>query len=331
METLPISLLRHRSRRRRCLGILALTALIGAVRSGFAADAASEMAGFSVFNQVDLGQLKGEAKAVRGGPMNTARDLAVETCWVASGTPAQQLQALQRVNPAAQAEQKIYLHGNGSNFARLAQAPSNAAVQWLANATLSKSTELQISRSEAARLPAGSGGGFAGPVANFWTGVLTARAAAGPFNQPPYDHTGQAIKGGDEISAMLRQQGKIQKQFSGLISGKGEPYWELLEVDNKAVLTLGASFNRQTGGGSIQAADVLYYASGGYYAAVTLHQMWPVQVDGQPATLIWRGDMISSAEVGDLRGMERMGAESSMMKDVSKAVRLFRRDISGSR
>jgi hypothetical protein len=41
--------------------------------------------------------------------------------------------------------------------------------------------------------------------------------------------------------------------------------------------------------------------------------------------------MISASEIGDLRGVERLGAESSLMRDVSKAVRLFRRDSAGSR
>jgi hypothetical protein len=50
-----------------------------------------------------------------------------------------------------------------------------------------------------------------------------------------------------------------------------------------------------------------------------------------PSTLVWRGDMISAAAIGDLRGVERLGAESSMMRDVSRAVRLFRRDSGGNR
>jgi hypothetical protein len=57
--------------------------------------------------------------------------------------------------------------------------------------------------------------------------------------------------------------------------------------------------------------------------------MWPVDVGGKPSTLVWRGDMTSSAEIGDLRGMERMGSESSLMKDVGRAIRLFRKDTAG--
>jgi hypothetical protein len=315
---------------RRARTVVLAAALLAGIPSVYG-DALSELASFSVFEKPDLAQLKGEAKAVRGPQMSTPRFLTVQTSWVSPGTPQQNVEAMNRWNPAAHSELKVYLHSSGSNFSRLAQAPDNAGVQALVQATLSKSTDLQISKQEAAKLPSGGGNAMAGPVAEFWSDVLSGRAAAGVFGQPPYDHTGKSIRPGDEINAMLRQQPKIQKQFAGLIGGKGEQFWELLEVENKGVLTLGASFNRQTSGGSYQLADVLYYASGGFYAAVTLYQLWPMEVDGRPSTLVWRGDMISSSEIGELRGVERLGAESAMMRDVSKAVRLFRRDTGATR
>jgi hypothetical protein len=294
------------------------------------ADAVSELDNFSVFGKVDPAQLaSGDAKTMRGPAMSTPRLVAVETCWVSPGAPAQVAEALRKWNPAQHPELDIILHGNGSDFSRLQQAPDNGPVRALVAATASKSTELQISREEAAKLPAGNT--MPGAIASFWSGVLSARAAAGPFSQPPYDHTGQAIRAGDEINGLLRQQPKIQKQFSGLISGKGEQYWELTQIEGKAVLTLGASYSRSTANGSFQAADVLYYASGGFYAGVTHYQIWPVDVGGKPSTLVWRGDMTSSAQIGETRGMERLGAESAMMKDVSRAVRLFRRDTGGNR
>ena len=301
------------------------------------ADGVSEMKSFSVFDTVDLAQLaQGDARAVRGAPMNTSRFLSVQSAWVSSGTPAQVAAALRRWSPSGHSELKVLLHNNGSNFSTLAQAPNNAAVQALVGATTSKSPELQISRTEATKLPtAAAGSTMSGPVASFWAGVLSARAqafaAGGSSAQPPYDHSAQAIRPGAELNGLLSEQGKIRKQFSGLLEGRAEPYWELVDVDGKGVLTLGASYNRAASGGSFQAADVLYYASGGYYAALTLYQMWPVEVNGKPSTLVWRGDMISSAELAGLAGVERLGSESAMMKDVSRAIRVFRRDTGGSR
>jgi hypothetical protein len=59
--------------------------------------------------------------------------------------------------------------------------------------------------------------------------------------------------------------------------------------------------------------------------------MWPVEVGGRPATLIWRGDLISSASIASLHGIERVASESALMRDISKASSLFRRDIGAVR
>ena len=128
----------------------------------------------------------------------------------------------------------------------------------------------------------------------------------------------------------------INKQFggfleaTGLLGGKGalkpDLYWELLEVEDDGVLTLGASYTRGTSGGGYQVADGLYYASGGYYVALTLYQLWPVDVGGKASTLVWRGDFISAASLGELHGVERIASEGAMKKDISRAVSIFKRD-----
>src|SRR4029077_255073 len=214
-------------------------------------------------------------------------------------------------------------------------------------ATQKLSPELQISKDEAKKFsPAGTGGGaMPAAVAKFWSDLLAARthsfSSGGTSAQPPYDHGGQAIRVSDELNGLLRQQEKIRRQFSGFLGNTGigrgagslsrELYWELLRGEDQCGVSLGAYYNRGGAGGSSQAADVLYYASGGYYVALTLYQMWPVNVEGKASTLVWRGDMISAASLGSLHGVERLGSESVMMKDISKAVTLFRRDTSGSR
>jgi hypothetical protein len=256
--------------------------------------------------------------------------------------------ALRQWNPARHSELKVLLHSDlpssagPANFSRLSSAPGNAAVQALVSATLKASTDLQISNEEAKKLPTGPGGGaMSAPVANFWAGVLSGRARAfssgGTREQPPYDHTGKAVRPSEEFSGLMQQQDKIRKQFSGLIDGSGngrgggEPFWELLTADEQGVLTLGASYRRPGPNGGSQAADVLYYASGGYYVGLTLYQMWPVNIGGKPSTLVWRGDFISSATIAGLHGIERVASESAMMRDISKAVTAFKRDSGGGR
>ena len=95
-------------------------------------------------------------------------------------------------------------------------------------------------------------------------------------------------------------------------------------------MTLGAYYRRASEAGLIKPLSVPYYASGGYYVALTLYQLWPVTVEGKPFTLVWRGDMVSAPTLAHLHGVERLGSESVMMKQISKAVTLFRRDTGGA-
>jgi hypothetical protein len=316
------------------------------------ADPASELASFSVFDKIDVNDLaKSDVKTLHGPPMS-GRFLSVQSCYVAPGSPAQHIDALRRWNPTKHRELKVFLHSDlpsspsPKDFATLKNAPDNGSVRGLVDATQKLSSDLQISKEEAKKFSAGAEGGgdvMPAPVAAFWSEVLANRATnfvkGGTAAQPPYDHTGEAIKPNEELNSLLRQQDKIHKQFSGFLSetgiGRGagahtpELYWELLDVDDHGVLTLGASYHRPGNGGTQQAADVLYYASGGYYVALTLYQMWPVNADGKASTLVWRGDIISSASLASLHGVERLGSESAMMKDISKAVTLLRRDTGG--
>ena len=73
-------------------------------------------------------------------------------------------------------------------------------------------------------------------------------------------------------------------------------------------------------------ADGFYYASGGYNVALTLYQLWPIEISGRPSTLVWRGDFVSASTLADLHGIERLGSESAMRKDISKAASIFQRE-----
>ena len=340
----------------RTCSLLVMVSLFGVGVTIARGDPVSELASFSVFDKVDLAQLaRGDVKTAHGPPMRTPRFLAVQSCYVAPGSPAQQMEALRRWDPTGHRELKVFLHSDlpsnpaPANFEKLKSAPGNSSVRSFVAATEKLSPELQISKDEAKKFSAGTGGGGGGaiptPVAAFWADVLTARtksfASGGMAAQPPYDHAGPTIRASDEVNGLLREQEKIRRQFSGLLGSTGigrgagslkpELYWELLDVDDQGVVTLGASYSRGGGVGTYQAADVLYYASGGYYVALTLYQLWPVTVEGKGSTLVWRGDMISAASLGSLHGVERLGSESLMMKNITKAVTLFRRDSSGNR
>jgi hypothetical protein len=307
------------------------------VSNASAADPAADLGSFSVFNNISIVDLaKGEPK-VAHGPAMSGRMISAQSCFVVAGVPARISEALRQWNPARHSELKVLIHSDlpasptAANFSRLGTAPDNAAVRSLVSATQKLSPELQISKAEEKRFAGLTGDRMAGPIAAAWADVLSARARAGRSGQPPYDHTGQSVQPSEELNALLRANDKVGGRFSGVLGGGGEQFWELLTADEEGVLTLGASYRRSGANGTFQAADALYYASGGYYAGLTLYQMWPVDVGGRPATLVWRGDFISSAQVASLHGIERVASESAMMRDISKAVSLFRRDTGAVR
>jgi hypothetical protein len=316
----------------------------------------SDLASFSIFDKVDLVQLaKTDVKTAHGPPMANPRFLAVQSCYVVPGSPAHEMEALRHWNPVSHRELKVFLHSDlpsnpsPANFEKLKNAPDTAPVRSFVAATQKMNSNLQLSKEEAQKFSAAGGGEATGTVPAaveaFWASVLTSRTKAfvsgGMAAEPPYNHAGPSIRASDEVNGLLREQDKIRRQFSGLLGATGigrgagsfapDLYWEFLDVDNDGVVTLGASYSRSGASGTYQAADVLYFASGGYYVALTLHQLWPVTVEGKPSTLVWRGDMISSAELGSLHGVERLGSESVMMKNITKAVTAFRRDTGGGR
>src|SRR5436309_9363586 len=333
MKAKMLNLQRHFSVRATRLLLVLLVLRMGLTTAH--ADAVSELASFSIFDKVDLAQLaKSDVKTAHGPPMSNPRFLAVQSCYVVTGAPAQQVEALRRWDATRHRELKVFLHSDlpsnpsPANFEKLKNAPDNASVRSFVAATQKLSPELQISKDEAKKFSgaAGGGGAIPAPVAAFWADVLSARTksfvSGGMSAQPPYDHAGPSIRASDEVNGLLREQEKIRRQFSGFLGATGigrgagslpaELYWELLDVDDHGVATLGASYSRGGAGGTYQSADVLYYASGGYYVALTLHQLWPVTVEGKPSTLVWRGDMISSAELASLHCVERLGTETVM-------------------
>src|SRR5205809_2036017 len=163
----------------RCVprGLVAFACVLSAIsmagpRSA-CADPVSELASFSIFDKVDLAQLeKSDVKTAHGPPMKNSHFLAIQSCYVAPGSPAQQIQALRRWNPAKYRELKVFLHSDlssnpgPSSFERLKNAPDNASVRAFVNATQKLSPELQISKDEAKRFSAAAaaGGGVIPPA-----------------------------------------------------------------------------------------------------------------------------------------------------------------------
>ncbi len=330
---------------RRLFVILAL------LSTGAFADPIAELAAFASLKNVDLAKLAaGEIQTGRGPVMSFPRGLAIESAYVVKAPVAKVLELQRQWSPARHSELKVWLHGELpakpalEDFRKIADAPANGPVKSLIAATEKLDPEkpgLYISSDEAkgfAKTQVSTWGGtLPGTVSGFWANVLLPRAqafnAGGMARQPAYSWKGETISAADEINRLLKEVPKVRAQFSGLagsLTGGGAPaktahYWELFDVEGQAAFSLGATIEKPSASGA-QTADVQYYASGGYFALVTLYQMWPVEVAGQPATLVWRGDLIASPALGELRGMERMGASAAMMKQIKQFVTAFLKD-----
>ena len=179
-------------------------------------------------------------------------------------------------------------------------------------------------------------------VLAFWSKVLADRVqsfnSGGLGAQAPYETSGATVRVAEEVSRLIRENGNVRSYFGSLISstpiggGRGSSpssqSWQMFDADGIAAVSLAASYGKPAGDGW-QAVDLQYYSSGAVYTVLTFYQMWPVKVDNQDATLVWRIDMISAAQLGELRGVERMGSGAALMREIQKSVKAFLRE--GSR
>ncbi len=284
--------------------------------------------------------------------MSFARGLSVESAYVVRAPVKTTVNLQQQWNPVRHPELKVYAQGDFSgrgspaDFQGLASARSSSSVKAFVDATLKlpqDASKLQLSNAEAKAFAGGgsSGGSMPANVVVFWSKVLADRAqsfaSGGLAAQPPYETAGPPVRVDEEVSRLIRENGNVRSYFGSLISstpiggGRGSipasQSWQMFDADGMAAVSLTASYGRSAGEGW-QSADLQYYASGAVYAVVTFYQLWPVKVDNQDATLIWRVDMTSAAELGQLRGVERLGSGAAMMREIQKSVKAFLHDSS---
>jgi hypothetical protein len=320
------------------------------------ADPISELRSLSVFKDADLTKLSnGEVLASKGAAMSFSRGLSVETAYVVKAPVKTTVSLQQQWDPARHPEMKIYAQGgfsgkgNPSDFQNLASVRSASPIKNFVDATLKlpgDASKLQLSKAEVKLFVPGGGGNGAMPpsVVAFWSKVLAGRAqsfaSGGLAAEPPYETTGSPVRVDSEVANLIRESGNARSSFGSLISatplggGRGSlapsQSWQIFDAEGTAAVSLTASYGKPAGEGW-QAADLQYYSSGAVYAIVTLYQLWPVKAGNQDATLIWRVDMTSAGELGDLRGVERLGSGAAMMRAIQRSVRAFLKDTPGGR
>jgi hypothetical protein len=312
------------------------------------ADPVAEITSFSNFKEVDMKKLaKGEVISASGPTMRFPRGLEVESLFVLPAPVAKANDAQQKWDATRHSELKVWQHvelphhPSAQDFQRIASAPSNASVRAFVAATQKlnpERPELQVSAAEAksaGKMEGGAKGAVPPGVTAFWSNLLSGRAAGGLSGQPAYAlRSGAKLRPADEASELLAERASIRKQFSALIGvmngGGGALFYELFDVEGRAALSLGSTFSR-TSGESIQSGTVQFYSSDGFLVLLSISQMWPVQIDGKPATLVWRSDLLSSSQLGELKGIERAGSSVAMRKEIQKNIAAMVKDISSGR
>jgi hypothetical protein len=321
------------------------------------ADPITELRSLSVFKNADLVKLAaGDVLASQGPGMRFSRGGSAESAYVVHAPVKTTAGLIQQWRPTQHPELRVYVQEDvsarvsPSDFQNLASAPSNASVKAFVDATEKlpgDSSKLQLGNAEVRQYSSAgspSGGTIPAPVVAFWSQVLAQRAksfiSGGLAAQPPYQTSGSNIVIADEVARLLEERGNVRSQFSSLISstaiggGRGSLTpslsWQLFHGGARgslslAAVSLDAFYGRPVADGW-QTADLGFYSSGAYYVAVTLHQLWPVQVNGSEATLVWRVDLVSSASLSELRGAERLGSGAAMMREIQTNVRAFLKD-----
>ncbi len=316
------------------------------------ADPITDLRSLSVFKDADLGKMSGgDVLASKGPAMSFARGLSVESAYVVRAPVKSTVALQQQWNPVRHPELKVYIQGNAGrgnpgDFQGLASARANSSVKAFVDATSklpASAAKLQLSNAEVKMYsPGGSGdGAMPASVLAFWSKVLADRVrsfnSGGLGAQPPYETSGAPVRVSEEVSHLIRESGNVKSQFGSLISstpvggGGGSPSsqsWQMFDADGIAAVSLAASYGKPAGDGW-QALDLQYYSSGAVYTVLTFYQMWPVKVENQDATLVWRIDMISAEQLGELRGVERLGSGAALMREIQKSVKAFLRE--GSR
>ncbi|MEO6785905.1 MAG: hypothetical protein ABI318_07200 [Chthoniobacteraceae bacterium] len=338
----------------RIFPTLLLVVSTAAAASRLMADPAAEITSFSVFKEVDMKKLaKGDVIAASGPTMKFSRGLEVESLFILPLPVAKANDAQQKWDEMRHPELKVYQHvdlprhPSAQDFQRIASAPHNFSVSKFVTATEKLNPErpdLQMSAAEAkgaGRFEAGAKGAMPPSVAAFWSGLLHARTnaflASGLAGQPAYFGRGGSVRPADETAELLRERPAIRRQFSALAAtmtggAGGNPalFYELFDVEGRAALSLGATYTRSAGE-SIQSGTVQFYSSDGFYVLLSISQMWPVQIDGKTSTLVWRTDLLSSSQLGELRGIERSGSAVAMRKEIQKNIQAMVKDISSQR
>jgi hypothetical protein len=338
-------------------------ALLAVLMSHASAQANGDLA-FTDFPNADVNALAGgQVLQQRGGLIDFQRGLTSQALYVIDAPVATVQAKLSTWSPATHPELKVWMHQNlparpaVTDFAGLQSLPDNSSVHNLVEGTANfdpSNPSFQVNQNEAQFIASlhAQGGDARAFFANAWSQVLLGRidnflgAKLGAEN---YIVPGGSIQPLTEIKSLLRSDVKIYQRYHPLLvntpvyaANKIAPvtlYYECFDIEGSAVLGTGAMYETLLNGNPntallaklqpspILVADIEYFVNNGIYVSVELHQLSPVTLNGREETLVWREDLVSTANVAYLHGTERLASGMIMLQDVKQAIDAFRAEF----
>ena len=345
MKSSSSSLLKLRTAALLLVSILAAAAPVRA-------DLNSDLA-FTAFQNVDLNAMAGGTILQARGPiMAFPRGITSQSLFIIKAQPAQVAAKLMQWNPQSHSNLKVWLHKSLgpkptlNDFAVLGSLPENKSVQFQLDATANfnpSSPSLQVSKAEAQLITA-TAAQEKDPKALYqkvWSQILLGRInefLAGHGNAETDEAAGGAVHPISDVKSLLHSDPKIYGQYQRLLNqtpfkalatstaapiAPSDLYCDMFDVQGSAALGTGVSYQAASGP-SIQSVDVEYYTNYGVYATIELEQMWPVTVNGQTMTLVWRDDLVSAPNVAYLHGTERLASSMIMLQETKGGVQAFK-------
>jgi hypothetical protein len=331
---------------------LLILLLISLTHTGLvAADPLSELKEFSQFENINLDRLSsGEVLLARGSFMDFPRGITAQACFIVNQPVGKTLAAFQNLGPMSNEALKIHyqttLHDPlaESDFDQLDFSSHKPRHRWLVLKTERMSMgqkELFLSSRDVVQMfkCLNAGGDPFESATRCWKEILRSRVThyqqEGLQGLPLFEAGQTKLSPFDEVQSILVERRKIKNHFRHLLKetiftkGPGKDpkyYWTITEINKHPALNLGVLYVKDMGT-SHQLLDLIYYSTSDVFIAFTLHEVWPIQVGGAEASLVWRGEHVCAPDIASTHGVEKMAAGALMLQEVRKAVNIFRDSV----
>ena len=304
-----------------------------------AAEPATAFHPWSSVEKFDVEKLAhGRIATMCNGSMSFARGISAQAVFIVNATPEAALRALLTSDPTKRPEQETYqrpvFHSEqDAGFTKLKLDPKIPAVRRLLDA-MRQREDLHLSREETALLPKGDN---LEDAQRFWAGTLAQRWTQ--WTQRGELRATEAFDVRSEIASLLKEEPKLAQHFATLLTPFTQPsppgpptqhYWDTSSVNHTAALALGTLYTRATEGRT-QVLDLTYYASSGYLTSITLYEMLPITLAGQPRTLVWEACLVSAPALAGGFGVKKAIGSRLMVGDLEKSIRFFQQDAAALR